>query len=177
MFTRKHESQPTDLRCVFYYVAGLTDELLVVLRENGHEDITIDDIKGRAVAMINDYDILCPDSEKCYFCQQPKDPGTLCACFKKRYLTVTNVPKIIARFPDNKVIETLMCRDCGTEFAVTARWAKRAHVKDRNYYPPTRCKRCHNEWQRTRSFAKIGDAVETPVIAEPQTEIEETAVE
>jgi len=80
-------SQVLDKQCVAYHQNGCSDELLVILRAQGHPDVTRNDIVARAKDVIDAFGVLDPEKDKCYFCGKTKEVGTLCACFRHAFLT------------------------------------------------------------------------------------------
>jgi len=158
MFAQEHIDQALDKRCVLYYHMGSADDLTLILREIGHPEVSEDDVVERAQAVIAQFNIF-NEEKPCYFCGRKQTAHVLCKCFRSQYLTFTNIPNIVGKFPADTVVDTRICPSCLKPYHVRASRPQKAHEKNKGYFAPRFCSACYKKQAPKRSFAKLGDSL------------------
>ncbi len=150
-----------DRRCVAAFFHG-TEEALRRTLALGSVDISLADIRVRAIANIDAWRMNDFDKTTCYLCSAPFTPGSLCACFQAvmptRYFNVHDFD-LLAKLPASTVVETFSCDKCGCLEGVTAEIAKKSCRATERYVARTTCTPCHKAAQAVAQNTKRLEAV------------------
>lgn len=160
---RGRETQLFDRQCVYYDVYGKVWELVEILKLQGDQKITEDDIQARSGALQELWGVFDAEKESCYHCEQDQPIRRLCDCYEEVYVDPINVPSIVVRYADDKVLRRYMCQGCLKQTKLQAFVVKKAHSMRGSFRMPNFCMKCFNKQKpdshRTSNHPTVGDSV------------------
>ncbi len=150
-----------DQRCVAAFYLGTEEALQRDLARAGI-DASLNDIRARAEVNTEAWRMNDLEKTSCYLCNSPRQPGSLCECFKAvmptRYFNV-NEKGLMKALPPTTVVETFVCDGCGCLDAVTAGTALRCHERAKRYVVRKKCAPCHQVFREEQHNQKRLESV------------------